>query len=110
MGGHENVIPVEGRVEEAQGHPDAGELLEVLDQHPTQRHAAIRDRHQVEIPQGVVPFDQLVRDAREAASDGDVVENTPRGAAKRLLGTYLGLGIRLRGSHEGTFVRLSGRS
>jgi plasmid stability protein len=82
------IVAVERDVERAGRDVVAVDVVDGARQAPRQRHAASADADQRELIDGVVAFEDFVRDPREAAADSGGVENDwHRGPLRVLAGT-----------------------
>ncbi len=82
-GPHDDVVAMERDVERPKGQGDAAALLHECAQPLRERDAARVDADERDGAEIRVPLDQLVRDARERAADGLVVEQRDGRAAAR---------------------------
>jgi hypothetical protein len=106
----EQVVPVEGGVEDAHRHVEVRDLGQVRRQVPCQGHATVGDRDQIQAFRGLDALHHLVRDAHERAPDPGVIEE---GARRRFCPALRGVlrafgrALLFHGSH---FLRLTGRN
>ncbi len=106
------VVAIEGRIEDAQGHGLAGQGREMLDQDAAEGHPAVRNGDEVELVHPFGALDDLVGDAQQGAPDRRIVENGPLRRCRRgRIGLSWRACVRRAATRfASTLLRLTGRT